>query len=100
MASLTETAYYTRRTVNWTILVIIGYVVLRFAWGIFSTAYLAVFPPKPQAANHAFGKLPAVHFPAPMASPSGQLIYQLETIEVGPSCIGICECLLHAKNWI
>ncbi|MBP9813567.1 hypothetical protein KBC80_00100 [Candidatus Woesebacteria bacterium] len=81
MASLTETAYYTRRTVNWSIFIVIGYVVLRFAWGIFSTAYLAVFPPKPQAANHAFGKLPAIHFPAQVASPSGQLIYQLETIE-------------------
>ncbi len=81
MASLTETAYYTRRTVNWTIVVVVGYVVLRFAWGIFSTAYLAIFPPKPAAANHAFGKLPAVHFPAQTASASAQPIYQLETIE-------------------
>lgn len=81
MASLTETAYYTRRTINWTILIIVGYIVLRFMWGIFVSAYLAVFPPQPIAANHAFGKLPSVRFPISTASPSGQLIYQLETIE-------------------
>lgn len=81
MASLTETAYYTRRAVNWGIFVIVGYVVLRFTWGIISTVYLTVFPPKPPQANHAFSKLPPLRFPAPQASPSAQLIFQLETIE-------------------
>lgn len=81
MASLTETAYYTRRAINWAILAVIGYIFLRIFWSIFVTVWLAFFPPKPPPPNHAFGKLPAVKFPPPQASPSGQLIFQLETIE-------------------
>lgn len=42
--------------------------------------YLATFPPKAAPPNHAFGKLPALKFPA-QASPSGQLTYKLETIQ-------------------
>lgn len=79
--SLTETAFYTRRTINWTILGIIGYVILRMFWGIGVVFYLQLFPPKAPPANHAFGKLPAIRFSSTTASPSGQLIYQLETIE-------------------
>ncbi|MEK7577347.1 MAG: hypothetical protein AAB492_01845 [Patescibacteria group bacterium] len=79
--SLTETAYYTRRAINWTIIGVIGYIILRAFWGVAVLTYLQIFPPKAPPANHAFGKLPAIRFPVPPASPSGQLIYQLETIE-------------------
>lgn len=79
--SLTETAFYTRRTINWTILAVIGYVILRMFWGLVVTVYVAIFPPKAPPPNHAFGKLPVLSFPAGQASPSGQLIYQLQTIE-------------------
>ncbi len=81
MSSLTETAYYTRRTINWTILAVVGYIVLRIFWSVFVTAYLAVFPPKAPPPNHAFGTLPPVVFPAGEASPSAQPVYQLQTIE-------------------
>ena len=81
MSSLTETAYYTRRAINWTILGIVGYIVLRIFWSLLVTVYLAVFPPKAPPPNHAFGTLPAVKFPAPQASPSAQPIFQLQTIE-------------------
>lgn len=81
MASLTQTAYQTRRAINWTILAIIGYVILRFFWGIFVILWLSVFPPKAPPPNHAFGKLPALKFPTPTASPSGTLVFRLETIE-------------------
>jgi hypothetical protein len=81
MASLTETAYYTRRTINWSIIVIVGYIILRISWSILFNVYLAVFPPQAAPPNHAFGKLPAVKFPPPIASPSAQLIFQLQTIE-------------------
>lgn len=81
MATLTETAYLTRRTINWAILAIIGYVILRFFWGIFVFLWLSVFPPKAPPPNHAFGKLPVLRFPTPTASPSGQLVFRLETIE-------------------
>lgn len=81
MGSLTETAFYTRRAINWTILGVIGYILLRIFWSLFVSVYLAVFPPKAPPPNHAFGKLPPLVFPSPAASPSGQLIYQLQTIE-------------------
>ncbi|MBI5619607.1 hypothetical protein HY950_01480 [Candidatus Gottesmanbacteria bacterium] len=81
MANLTETAYYTRRTINWIILVFIGYFILRLFWGLIATTWTALFPPKPPPPNHAFGKLPALKFPTSAASPSGQLTFRLETIE-------------------
>lgn len=80
MANLTETAFYTRRTVVWVILGVISYILLRIFWGIFVILWLAVFPPKATPPNHAFHKLPHVAFPA-QASGSDQLTFQLETIE-------------------
>jgi len=81
MATLTETAYQTRKAINWTILAIISYVILRLLWGIFVSIFFAIFPPKAPPPNHIFGVLPAVKFPAPIASPSGTLTFRLETIE-------------------
>lgn len=81
MASLTETAFYTRRAVNWGIVAVIGYIVLRIFWGMFIVLWLTIFPPKPPPPNYAFGKLPALVFPVQTASPSSPLIYHLETIQ-------------------
>ena len=81
MASLTETAYYTRRAINWGILTVVAYIILRFMWGIFFALWLVVFPPKAPPPNHAFGKLPTVKFPDPQSSPSAALVFRLETIE-------------------
>ena len=81
MANLTETAYYTRRTINWAILAVILYIILRITWSIFVIAWLYFFPPKPPPPNFRFGRLPAVKFPEPTASPSGQLTFRLGTIE-------------------
>jgi hypothetical protein len=78
--SLTETAYYTRRTVNWIILGVIGYIILRIVFGILSVIWVAVFPPKAPPPNHAFNKLPALKFPV-QATPAGQLTFQLQTIQ-------------------
>ena len=80
MASLTETAYYTRRAVNWGILAVIAYIILRALWSITSTIWLAAFPPKAPPPTHAFGRLPALNFPQ-QASPSAALEFRLETIE-------------------
>ncbi|MBI3576688.1 hypothetical protein HY086_01460 [Candidatus Gottesmanbacteria bacterium] len=80
MATLTETAYYTRRTINWLILMVICYFILRLFWSVFVALWLYFFPPKPPPPNHRFGKLPAVVFP-PQASASGKLTFRLETIE-------------------
>lgn len=81
MASLTETAYHTRKAINWTILGVIGYIVLRIFWSVLVTVFLAIFPPKALPPNHAFGTLPKLRFPQEIASPSSQLVYQLQTIE-------------------
>lgn len=80
MTTLTETAYYTRRTINWTVLAIIGYVLLRIFWSTFVTVWLIVFPPKAPPPNHAFGKLPALRFPA-SAPEAPKITFRLETIE-------------------
>ena len=80
MATLTETAYYARRTVNWAILAVIAYILLRIFWSIFTSVFLLIFPPKPVPPNHAFGQLPALIFPN-TATPSAKLTFQLQTIE-------------------
>lgn len=81
MATLTETAYYTRRAINWAILTVITYIILRISWSIIIAVWLLLFPPQPPPPNHLFGKLPAIKFPAPQSSPSAQLTFRLETIE-------------------
>lgn len=80
MATLTQTAYYTRRTINWMILAVIGYILLRIFWGTFTTVWFIVFPPQAPPPNHAFGKLPAVQFPATPAD-APKITFKLETIE-------------------
>jgi len=80
--SLTETAFYTRRAINWGILGIIGYILLRIFWSIFLSVFFSIFPPTAPPPNHAFGKLPALAFPA-VATPSAKLTFQLQTISGG-----------------
>lgn len=79
MATLTETAYYTRRTINWIVLGVMAYIILRMVWWGVTTAYTRAFPPKPAPPNHALGVLPKIVFPQNQtaATPS----YRLETIE-------------------
>lgn len=80
MATLTETAYYTRRTINWIILAIVMYIILRLSWALIVAIWFTIFPPKPPPPNHRFGKLPAIAFPR-QGTPSAQLTFRLETIE-------------------
>lgn len=80
MTQLTITAYHTRRAINWGILVLIAYLILRLSWGLFYGIYQMLFPPAPTPPNHAFGKLPAIQFPQ-SASDSAQFSYRLETID-------------------
>jgi hypothetical protein len=80
MANLTETSYYARRTINWAILGVIAYILLRIMWAIFVAVILFLFPPKAPPPNHAFGVLPSIKFPS-QASPSATLTFNLETIE-------------------
>lgn len=80
--SLTETAFYTRRAINYTILGVIAYIILRIFWSIFLTLFYIFFPPQAPPPNHAFGKLPSLVFPA-TATPSGNLTFELQTIQGG-----------------
>ncbi len=81
MSSLTETAFYARRTVNWIILGLIAYIILRILWSILLTLVLIIFPPKPLPPNHGFGRLPAIVFPNQETPPNGKLTFRLETIQ-------------------
>lgn len=80
MANLTETSYYARRAINWLILGVIAYIILRILWSIFVAIILILFPPKAPPPNHAFGVLPKIAFPQ-QASPSAETTFRLETIE-------------------
>ena len=65
---------------NWAIIAVIAYILLRIFWSIFIAVFLLVFPPKASPPNNAFGKLPDVVFPK-TATPSAKLTFQLQTIE-------------------
>lgn len=81
MATLTETAYKTRKAINWTILAIFAYIILRISLNLLVSIWLYFFPPKLPPPNHAFGVLPRLQFPNPESSPSASLTFRLETIE-------------------
>ncbi len=80
MATLTETAYYTRRIINWSIVALIAYIILRFIFGVVMTTIVALLPPKPPKANNAFGPLMSIQYPLE-ASGSSDIQYRLGTID-------------------
>ncbi len=84
MATLTETAYYTRKAINWGIIALVALVIFRILLGIAIGTWQKIFPPPPPPPTVAFGKLPALKFPQ-VASPSAKINYSLETIEGAPS---------------
>ena len=100
MSSLTETAYYARRMrLIGRFWVLSRYIILRIFWSILRGLLGAIlFPPKLPPPNHAFGKLPAVKFPA-VATPSAQITFQLETIQgTSPICLIKCKRVFYAES--
>ncbi len=82
MANLTETAFYTRRFVKFSVFAVIGFVILKIVWGIGLAVWSKVFPPPPPPPTLAFGQLPKINFaPALVASASAQYTYILETVD-------------------
>lgn len=89
MATLTETAYYTRKAINWGIIALVVIFILKIFLDFTVSAWKKFFPPPPPPPTVAFGKLPPIKFlPPPSdagpASPSTKLNLTLETIEGGP----------------
>ncbi|MEK7565494.1 MAG: hypothetical protein AAB506_00410, partial [Patescibacteria group bacterium] len=82
MATLTETAFYTRKGLKIMGFGIIAFFIVRFLFGIAAGIWLSIFPPAPPPPTLAFGKLPKIQFPqTPIGSSSASFIYTLETVE-------------------
>jgi len=78
MASLTVSAYYTRRTINYAIIVVIVFIILKIIWTITVNVWIASHPPPPPPPNMAYGKLPLVSFSN--SCKNYDLTFKLETI--------------------
>lgn len=79
MATLTETAYLTRKTVNIGLILLAVVIILRLGFGLVTDLWRKVFPPPPPLATVAFGKLPYPTAQNGVATPSGGISYSLET---------------------
>lgn len=79
MATLTETAYLTRKTVNIGVVVVVALIVLKLIFGVAVGIWRTIFPPPPPPATVAFGKLPYPSAENNVATPSGAITYSLET---------------------
>lgn len=83
MTTLTETAYYTRKAINWGIIGLIIFFILRFLFDSAINTWQRLHPPPPPPPTVAFGKLPALKLPE-NGSASTSLKFTLETIEGKP----------------
>lgn len=79
MTNLTQTAYYTRRAVNIFAISVVGFFVLRASVKTAIDIYRHFVPQPPPPPNTAFGKIPALIFPANENLP--EMTYKLETIQ-------------------
>lgn len=76
MATLTETAYYSRLGIKWGSAGLLVFIVLRLIFGAAVAYYQSI--PRPLKPDYYWGPLPEVSFPQ-VASPSGQLSFVLQT---------------------
>jgi len=79
MATLTETAYYARKTINYGIITLIALIFLKISLSAFISYWKKTHPPPPPPPNVLFGKLPQIEFPK-IESTVSALIYKLETV--------------------
>lgn len=80
MATLTETAYVSRKGINLGVILVIAIIILRIVLGGFIGIWQRIFPPPPPPATVAFGKLPLPSAQNNVATPSGTT-YTLETVD-------------------
>jgi len=81
MATLTQTAYYTRKTIQISTVTLVGFIVLRVSLTTAADIWRKFRPPAPPPPTVAFGKLPKIKFPEQEGLP--ELSFRLETIEGG-----------------
>jgi len=80
MATLTETAYYSRKAINLLAIVAVGFIILKILWSVGSAIFSALFPPGPPPADTAFNQIPYPSAENGLATPSGTITYKLETV--------------------
>jgi hypothetical protein len=85
MATLTETAYYTRQTLKFGILAIVVLLVLKLGFTLWSTYLRVVKPEPPPPPTVSFGKLPSIKFPE---KTHPELTLRLETPTGGTPDLG------------
>jgi len=78
MATLTETAYYSRKIIKFGSLGLVAFIILRGLFLTFTAYWKKIHPPPPPPPTVAFGKLPKIIFPERPNLPA--LSYKLETI--------------------
>lgn len=78
MATLTETAYYTRRILLIGGILLVGFLVLKTSFRLATNVWRKFRPPPPPEPTVSFGALPSPVFPE---SPERELKFKLETIE-------------------
>ncbi len=88
MASLTETAFYTRRIIKFGFLGLVAFMIFRSISAAGLRYWRQRHPEPPPPPTVSFGKLPAINFPEPKTSAAG-FTYQLETVAGGlPTDLG------------
>jgi len=78
MATLTETAYYSRQAIKYGSIGLVVLLILRSLFLTFQAYWKKTHPPPPPPPTFAFGKLPKLKFPARENIP--QLTFKIETI--------------------
>lgn len=100
MATLTETAYYSRKIIYWGTIGFVAFIILRILFSIIISAIIRALPPPQPKPTNSFGKLPALVFPE-SASPSSTLTFSLQTItgEV-PEASGTARIFFMPKSQV
>ncbi|MGB9911362.1 MAG: hypothetical protein ACPLKP_02025 [Microgenomates group bacterium] len=81
MATLTETAYITRRSIKIGIIAIFLFIIGKIIFNLGTKIWRQLHPPPPPPPTVSFGKLPKIEFPS--SSSDLNLSFKLETIEGG-----------------
>ena len=84
MATLTETAYWTRKILKFGTIALVAFIVLRTTFKIGSNIWRQLHPPPPPPPTVSFGKLPKLVFPEEnLPIEKTKISFKLETIAGG-----------------